>query len=87
MTVDTFESLGLAARGRYHGGGVGGGLSTRDATPYIVRWMWEPVQLPISFRGLLEVSCTIVTQEFRTIIVADLSKCRHLRCWELTLST
>ena len=35
VTVDTFESLGLAARGPYHGVGVGGGLSTRDTTPYI----------------------------------------------------
>ena len=25
MIVDTFESLGLAAGGPYHGGGVGGG--------------------------------------------------------------
>ena len=35
VTVATFESLGLAARGPYHGGGGGGGLSTWDTTPYI----------------------------------------------------
>ena len=45
MTVDTFESLGLAARGPYHGVGGGGGLSTRDTTPYV--WGFPSILVPV----------------------------------------
>ena len=45
VTVDTFESLGLAARGPYHAGG--GGLSTRDTTPYIaLSWSLYHIHSP-----------------------------------------